>query len=389
MADDASPATRPQPTAETEASPPPADGKAKARRRWLTRLFILLVVAGGAATAWYLLVGRGTVKTDNAYVAAELATVTPFVGGQVVEVNVSDTDRVTRGDVLVTLDDTDARIAISQAEADLALAQRHFTQTEARNGALSAQVQARFADISQARASFTAAQADLSKATDEYERRLALKDSGAVSDEEVATAERALESAKAAVSRASAAVQQAQASQSAAEGDLSANRALIDGADIETDPAVMAAKAKLDAAKLDLERTIVRAPVDGVIAQRRVQVGQRIAQGTPIMTIVPLSEVYVDANFKEGQLKHVRVGMPATVKADIYGDDVVYHGRVAGLSGATGSAMSLIPAQNATGNWIKVVQRLPVRIALDPNELEAHPLRVGLSTEVEIEVESK
>ena len=155
---------------------------------------------------------------------------------------------------------------------------------------------------------------------------------------------------------------------------------------METDPSVLAAKARLEAAMLDLERTIIRAPVDGVVAQRRVQLGQRISQGAPIMTIVPLADVYVDANFKEGQLRRVHEGMPAIVKADLYGGKVLYHGRVSGLSGATGSAMALIPAQNASGNWIKVVQRLPVRIELDPKELAEHPLRVGLSTEVEIEL---
>jgi len=151
---------------------------------------------------------------------------------------------------------------------------------------------------------------------------------------------------------------------------------------------VLAAKAKLAAAKLDLDRTIIRAPVEGVVARRQVQVGQRVSQGTPIMTIVPLSKVYVEANFKERQLRRVRPGQAATVTADIYGGDVVYHGRVVGFSGGTGAAFALIPAQNATGNWIKVVQRLPVRIALDPKELAAHPLRVGLSTEVKVDLSS-
>ena len=148
----------------------------------------------------------------------------------------------------------------------------------------------------------------------------------------------------------------------------------------------MAAKARLESARLDMNRTTVRAPIDGVVTKRQVQVGQRVTQGSPIMTIVPLKNVYIDANFKERQLRNVKVGMPATVKADLYGGSVVYHGKVMGFSGGTGSSMSMIPAQNATGNWIKVVQRLPVRIELDPKELAEHPLRVGLSTEVEIDI---
>jgi membrane fusion protein (multidrug efflux system) len=151
----------------------------------------------------------------------------------------------------------------------------------------------------------------------------------------------------------------------------------------------MAAQAKLDSARLNLDRSVIRAPIDGVVTKRQVQVGQRVAQGSPIMSIVPLSQVYVDANFKERQLRGVKVGMPATVTSDLYGGDVVYHGKVVGFSGGTGSSMSLIPAQNATGNWIKVVQRLPLRIALDPKELAAHPLRVGLSMDVEIDLSDK
>lgn len=357
-----------------------------ARKTWLTRFAILVILVGGGYFAWSHFIKVDSVKTDNAYVGAELASVTPFVSGVVTEITVSDTDNVKQGDVLVRLDDTDARIAVAQAEADIAVAQRRFLQTQARNGALDGQVSARRADILQARASLTSAETSLTKAKSEYDRRTALEDSGAVSTEEVEIAENAVESAEARVAQARAAVTQAEASLNAALGELSSNQALVEGATVETDPSVLAAKARLESAMLDLERTIVRAPVDGVVAQRRVQLGQRISQGAPIMTIVPLADVYVDANFKEGQLRRVREGMPAIVKADLYGGKVLYHGRVSGLSGATGSAMALIPAQNASGNWIKVVQRLPVRIELDPDELAEHPLRVGLSTEVEIEL---
>ncbi|HEX7822116.1 MAG TPA: HlyD family efflux transporter periplasmic adaptor subunit, partial [Sphingobium sp.] len=188
------------------------------------------------------------------------------------------------------------------------------------------------------------------------------------------------------LAQAQAGVVMAESTRGAAIGELAANDALVRGSTEDSDPGVMAAKAKLDAARLELDRTVVRAPIDGVVTKRQAQVGQRVAQGTPIMTIVPLTQVYVDANFKERQLARVKVGMPATVTADIYGSGVVYHGKVVGFSGGTGSSMALIPAQNATGNWIKVVQRLPVRIALDPKELAEHPLRIGLSTDVEIDL---
>lgn len=368
------------PTDETQAD------RSSARKTWLTRLALAVVVAGLLWTAWYVLVGRNHVSTDNAYVNAEMAQVTPLISAQAIEVLVSDTQAVKRGDILVKLDPTNARIAIAQAQADLAEAQRRFRQTSATSGALSAQVDARGADIVQARAQLASAQADVEKARVDLQRREALVGDGAVSGDEVTSARTAYAAARAALDVARASVTTAQATRSAASGQLAANDALVRGSRVDTDPAVMAAQAKLDAAKLDLERTTIRAPIDGVVTKRQVQVGQRVAQGSPIMTIVPLAQVYVDANFKERQLGKVKVGMPAKVTADIYGGDVVYHGKVVGFSGGTGASLSLIPAQNATGNWIKVVQRLPVRIALEPKELAAHPLRVGLSTEVEIDL---
>ena len=218
------------------------------------------------------------------------------------------------------------------------------------------------------------------------QRREALVADGAVSGDEVTAAQTAYVSAQAALRLAQAGVKTAEATRGAATGQLEANQALVRGSTEDTDPAVLAAKARLESAKLDLERTTIRAPIDGVVTKRQVQVGQRVAQGSPIMSIVPISQVYVDANFKEKQLRGVRIGMPAKVTSDLYGGDVVYHGKIVGFSGGTGSSMALIPAQNATGNWIKVVQRLPLRIALDPKELAAHPLRVGLSMEVEIDL---
>jgi membrane fusion protein (multidrug efflux system) len=275
---------------------------------------------------------------------------------------------------------------VAQAQAELALAQRHFRQTVATNTALSAQINVRAANIAQAEAQQSSAEAELDKARIDLDRREALSGNGAVSGDELTIARKALASAKAALADAKAGVAQARATRESAQGELAANDALVRGSTEDSDPGILAAKAKLDQAELDLQRTEIRAPVDGVVTRRQVQLGQRVTQGQPIMTIVPVGQVYVDANFKERQLTKVKLGMPATVIADIYGDDVVYHGRVAGFSGGTGASMSMIPAQNATGNWIKVVQRLPVRIELDPKELADHPLRVGLSTEVEIDL---
>jgi membrane fusion protein, multidrug efflux system len=356
------------------------------RKKWLVRLGLAVFIIGAVFALWYILVGRNHVGTDNAYVNAEIAQVTPLISAQAIEVRVTDTQAVKRGDILVRLDPTNARIALAQAEADLAEARRRFRQTAATSTSLAAQVQARAADISQANAQLAAAQADFDKARIDLQRREALAPEGAVSGDEVTSARKAFAAARAGLEQARAGVAMAQATRGAAEGQLAANNALVRGSTEETDPAVLTAKAKLENARLDLERTVIRAPIDGVVTRRQVQVGQRVAQGSPIMSIVPLSQVYVDANFKEGQLRRVRIGMPAKVVADIYGGDVVYHGKVVGFSGGTGSSMAIIPAQNATGNWIKVVQRLPVRIALDPRELAAHPLRVGLSTEVEIDL---
>ena len=342
------------------------------RRKWLGRVIGALLIIGLAVGAWWVLIGRNHVSTDNAYVNAEMAQVTPLMSAQAVEVKVRDTENVKQGQVLVVLDDSDARIAVAQAQADLADARRKFRQASATTGSLASQIKVQDATIAQA-------QADFGKARIDLQRREALASSGAVSGEELTQARAAFAAAKATLA-------QAQSTRAAAIGQHAASEALVRGSTEETDPAVMAAKARLESAQLDMNRTIVRAPIDGVVTRRQVQVGQRVTQGSPIMTIVPLKNVYVDANFKERQLRNVKVGMPATVKADLYGGSVVYHGKVMGFSGGTGSSMSMIPAQNATGNWIKVVQRLPVRIELDPKELAEHPLRVGLSTEVEIDI---
>jgi membrane fusion protein (multidrug efflux system) len=348
-----------------------------------------VLLAGAGYGGWYVLVGSHHVSTDNAYVGADTASVTPMVAAQVLNVRVSDTQAVRRGDVLVQLDDSDAQIALAQAEAELARSRRQYGQTSATSTALAAQVDARNADIARARAQLVSAQADYERARVDLARRQRLAPNGAVSGEELSSATNAFASARAALELARAGIAQASSTRGAASGELAANNALISGTTANTAPEVLAAQAKVAQAKLDLERTVIRAPIDGVITRRNVQIGQRVAPGTALMLIVPIGQLYVDANFKEGQLDRVKIGQPVTLTSDLYGGDVEYHGKVVGLSGGTGSSFALIPAQNATGNWIKVVQRLPVRVALDPKELQAHPLRVGLSMDAEIDVSAK
>jgi len=358
---------------------------AQRRKQWLTILAAAVIGVALLVTAYHFLIGVRHVSTDNAYVGADTAQITPLIAGPVETVRVANTQIVHRGDILVTIDPADFQIAVNRAEADLAQAERQFLETRATGGALQAQINARDSDIQRAQAEMVAAQSAYDKARVDLSRRQSLAKSGAVSGDELTSATNAFAAAQAQLAVAKAGIAQARANRAAASQNYNANQALVQGS-MESNPDVASARSKLDSAKLDLSRTVIRAPFDGVIAQRNVQVGQRVAAGTPIMTVVPLNNMYVDANFKEGQLKKVRMGQPARLTADLYGNSVVYHGTVVGLAGGTGSAFAIIPAQNATGNWIKVVQRLPVRIRLDPAELREHPLRVGLSMDTTIDV---
>jgi len=314
-------------------------------RGWLFALLFLVVAAaaGAAAMQWYL-VSSKFVTTDNAYVGVSSALVTPLTSGAAVSVPVHDTQMVKQGDVLLKIDPQDAKLAVAQAEAAYGLAVRR--------------VQGYFAALA-------ARQADYDRAKLDYERRAKLGSSGAVSGDELSAAKNNFEAAAAA---------------------LDGAKALTDGVDVMNHPEVLAAKTALDVAKLNLERTVILAPVDGVVSQLQVQVGQRVQAGAPVMTIVPIADVHVDANFTENQLGEVRLGQSATLTSDFYGSSVTFHGVVAGVGGGTGAAFAVIPAQNATGNWIKVVQRVPVRVTLDPAELKDHPLRVGLSMSAAIEL---
>ena len=341
-----------------------AQDGARAEEMKRKRKTLLLGFAGAlgaialAAGGYWVAVGSHYVSTDNAYVGADTAQINSQVSGQILAVRVSDTERVRRGDILAVIDPADAQLAVARAQADYNRTRERVRQYYAQEAGSAAQVSARRADLARAEA--------------DYNRRRALAATGAVSQEELTATRSAYDAAR--------------ANLATAQQSLEAQRALTQGADVDNHPETASARAALDTARLALARTIIRAPIDGVIVQRSAQIGQRIDPGQPLMRITPLAQAYVDANFKEGELGRVRVGQRVTLHADLYGGDVTYHGRVAGVGGGTGSAFAIIPAQNATGNWIKVVQRVPVRVALDPRELRAHPLRVGLSMQATIDV---
>jgi len=355
------------------------------RKKLLMALAAVVAVAAAGFAGYWFFYGSYFVSTDNAYAAVEIAQVTPSVGGTISEMLVTDTQAVKKGDVLVKIDQTDAKLALAQAEADLGRAIRRVKGFVARDGSLKAQIEARDADVTRATAQLKSAEADFERADIDLKRREALSASGSVSGDEITHARNAFSTAKANLAAARAAIAQAKANLGTAVSAREANAVLITGTTVETNPEVALARARRDQAAVDLARTVIRSPVDGIVAKRQVEVGQRVQAGMPLLTVVPVHEMHVDANFKEVQLRKVRVGQPAQIHADIYGSSVTYHGVVEGFSGGSGSAFSAIPAQNATGNWIKVVQRLPVRIKLDPAELSRHPIKVGLSMDVVID----
>ncbi len=342
-----------------------------ARKKALTVLSIV-VLLGLAYGGFEYYGARHSEETDNAYVQGNVIQITPQVGGTVTAILADDTDFVKAGQALVKLDPADAKVALDQAEANLAQAVRQVRTLYANNGTLSAQVTLRESDIARA-------QTDIARATDDLNRRQALAGNGAVSKEELNHAKSQLTTAQNALSA-------AQAGVAAAREQLSSNQTLTEGTNVEGHPSVVAASAKVREAFLALHRAELPAPVDGYVAKRTVQLGQRVAAGAPLMAIIPLNQLWVDANFKEVQLRNIRIGQPVKLTADLYGKKMEYKGTVAGLGAGTGAAFSLLPAQNATGNWIKVVQRVPVRVALDAEQLAQNPLRVGLSMEATVDV---
>ena len=357
---------------EEQATPAaPAVSPSRRKPALLAVAGVTLVAALAYGTYWAFVL-RQHETTDNAYVQAPMVQVTPQVGGTVLAVLADDTDRVQAGQALVRLDPSDAKIALERAEAQLAQTVREVRTLYANNGALAANTRLREAEVARVRA-------DVARAQDDVKRREPLMASGAVGGEEMKHAQATLTAAQSAVAS-------AQSGLAAAQEQAASNRALTEGTAVDKHPNVERAAAAVREAYLAMQRTELLAPVTGQVAKRTVQVGQRIAPGAPLMSLIPLDQVWVEANFKEVQLRQMRIGQPVKLTADLYGNKVEYDGHVAGVGAGTGAAFALLPAQNATGNWIKVVQRVPVRVELDAKQLAEHPLRVGLSMEAEVSV---
>ena len=334
----------------------PARKPRPTRKRALLAIAAVVILALLAWALWYVFVGRWHEGTDDAYVQGNVVAVTPQVAGTVVAINAEDGMKVQAGQVLVQLDPNDAQVALAQAEADLATTVR--------------QVRGLYAAVDAGEAALRARRAAVDKARADVARRAGLVRTGAVSREELAHARNELAAAEAALA--------------ATREDLGRSQALVDDTEVATQPQVRAAAARVRAAYLAVQRAGIVAPVTGYVAQRSVQLGQRVQPGTTLMAVIPLQQAWVEANFKETQLAKMRLGQPVELTSDLYGDDVVYRGKLASLGLGTGSAFSLLPAQNASGNWIKIVQRVPVRIELDREQLAAHPLRLGMSMSVDV-----
>ena len=346
------------PTAAAAAQAATPTATTNKRRRGLMALGAVAILGGVVYGSYWFLSARHYQSTDDAYVDGDLVQITSEVPGTVISLSADDTQGVRREQTLLELDPADARVALGNADARLAGAVR--------------EVRTRFATAEQLRAQIAEREIELKRTQDDYGRRSNLLQDGAVSSEELSHTQDN--------------IAQIRANLTEAREQLKATTVQIDGTTVETHPQVLAAEAAVRDAALALRRTHILAPVTGVVARRSVQVGQRVAAGTPLMAVVPLDDVWVDANFKEVQLKDMRVGQPVEVRSDVYGRSAKYHGKLVGLSAGTGSAFALLPAQNASGNWIKIVQRVPVRIVLDPQELASHPLRVGLSTTVTVDI---
>lgn len=325
------------------------------------RLFVLAaIVAGGVALyfAWYFLHARFYEETDDAYVASDMVQITSEVAGTVIGVHVDNTQQVALGQALIELDPTDAQIAVAAAEAELARTVRN--------------VRGLFSKSSGLRSVINARKIALQSAKEDLQRRQKVANEGGVSSEELQHARDQ--------------VAQLEASLATSTEELETNNAQIENTTVANHPQVLAAAASLRQAELALKRTKITAPVGGAVARRNVEIGTRIAAGAPLLAVVPLENAWVDANFKEVQLEHMRVGQPVEAHSDLYGKDVTYHGKIAGVGAGSGAAFALLPPQNASGNWIKIVQRVPVRVSLDPKELAEHPLRLGLSMKVEVDM---
>jgi len=345
-------------TAEnTQANDNPQDtGNPRKRKVMLVILAIVVVLAGIGVWGYHELYGRWNESTDDAYVNGNVVEITPLVTGTVVSIGADDGDLVHEGQVLVNFDPNDAEVGLQSAQANLARTVR--------------QVRGLYSNVDGMKAQVNAQQAEVQKAQDNFTRRKNLAAGGAISQEELSHARDDLTSAQNALAN--------------AKQQLKTTSALVDDTVVSSHPDVMAAAAQLRQAYLNNSRSTLIAPVTGYVAKRSVQLGQRVQPGTALMAVIPLDQLWIDANFKETQLRDMRIGQPVDIQADLYGSDVKFSGTIDSLGAGTGSAFALLPAQNATGNWIKIVQRVPVRIHINAEELAKHPLRVGLSTQVDV-----
>ena len=331
------------------------------RRRALLILVAVVIIGAIAFGLYWLLIARFYETTDDAYVSGNLVQISPQIMGTVVSIAADDNDRVNQSDPLIQLSTTDANVALDRAKADL--------------GDTVRQVHKLFIATRQYQAGVAMGEAGMFRAQEDLQRRQGMDEPGVVSREDIEHARQNSILATAGLEL--------------AQSQLDSNRALTANTSVEQHPQVLSAAARLRDAYLALRRTKILSPVSGYVARRAVQVGQRVEPGAVLMAVVPLTELWIDANFKEVQLRHLRLGQPVKVTADVYGDNIEYHGTVIGLGLGTGSAFSLLPAQNATGNWIKVVQRVPVRIQLEQDELNKHPLRIGLSMQVTVDTHNR
>ncbi|BAQ75732.1 multidrug resistance protein [Pseudomonas sp. Os17] len=344
-------------TADTHTTENTPDGAQSRKRKVMLLGLTALVILGGLGVfAWHELYGRWNESTDDAYVNGNVVEITPLVTGTVVSIGADDGDLVHEGQVLINFDPNDAQVGLQSAEANLARTVR--------------QVRGLYSNVDGMRAQVAAQKAEVQKAQENFSRRKNLAASGAISQEELSHARDDLTSAQNALAN--------------AQQQLNTTNALVDDTVVSNHPDVQAAAAQLRQAYLNNARSTLIAPVTGYVAKRTVQLGQRVQPGTALMAVIPLDQLWIDANFKETQLRDMRIGQAVEIEADIYGSDVKYSGTIDSLGAGTGSAFALLPAQNATGNWIKIVQRVPVRIHVNAEELAKHPLRVGLSTLVNV-----
>ena len=344
-------------TADTQTAENTQDaGNSRKRKVMLLGLALIVILGGVGVFAWHELYARWNESTDDAYVNGNVVEITPLVTGTVVSIGADDGDLVHERQVLINFDPNDAQVGLQSAEANLARTVR--------------QVRGLYSNVDGMRAQVAAQKAEVQKARDNFNRRKNLAASGAISQEELSHARDDLTSAQNALAN--------------AQQQLNTTNALVDDTVVSSHPDVQAAAAQLRQAYLTNARSTLIAPVTGYVAKRTVQLGQRVQPGTALMAVIPLDQLWIDANFKETQLRDMRIGQPVDIEADIYGSDVKYSGTIDSLGAGTGSAFALLPAQNATGNWIKIVQRVPVRVHINAEELAKHPLRVGLSTQVSV-----